>query len=151
LKPSPLGKVKAEVESKKAVVTKNTTATPLPKVVKCLCVHGTCKPNTAQCSGSCEKGWHGATCHLPDDADFYRKNAKTNDIREAKVDTDEFESDIFAFKAEKIRDDMSGSYFNEQDSDDDTDDDYDYKAALKEATKNDKQFVSLESQVTTAF
>ena len=53
---------------------------------------------------------------------------------ESESDSDEYEADIFAFKAEKIRDDMSGNYFNEADNDED----YDYKAQLKEATKDDK-------------
>lgn len=101
--------------------------------VKCLCVHGSCKPNTTQCAGACDKGWHGATCHLPDDPEFYRKNAKSVD-EESDSDSDEYEADIFAFKAEKIRDDMSGNYFNEADNDED----YDYKAQLKETTKDDK-------------
>lgn len=35
-----------------------------PVVIKCECVHGTCKTGERKCN-KCENGWHGVLCDLP--------------------------------------------------------------------------------------
>lgn len=62
LKPAHSAVIKDEIAEKQQSVKPEPIKTVV--VVKCECVHGTCKKGESKCN-KCEVGWHGILCDVP--------------------------------------------------------------------------------------